>query len=180
MKYLTLIFILIASLSYSQEVDIPKKDLKKIFRQNAKGKTHNWKKSSDKQVNENYYRYYSEWHTDNCDSSYSSSDTLTFYNYYYYSPEECPCERTTWGFRRSNYFKRSDFYVAGKTCKSQYPLDFYYKISVKKNGKRIVLTRSGEHVTRTITNFEVINLKRVFVGNESDRPMYILTITRIK
>lgn len=180
MKYLTLLFVLIAPLTYGQEVDIPKKNLKKIFRQNAKGTTHGWKKGSDIQKDENHYMSYNEWLTGNCDSSYTSFDTLTFYNYNYYQPEDCRCERTTWGYTRSNFFKRRDFYIAGKTCNSSYPLDLYYKISVKRNGQRIEIRRAEKHFRRTITKFEVVSLKRVLVDKESDTPMYVLKLKRIE
>lgn len=172
---------LLPLLSYSQEITLSKRSLKKIFHQNVKGTTHGWKRKKwANSSNQAHKDAYNKWSSCNKDSLYYNSDTLIMYNYDG-APSSCPLNKQWYFFfnnKRQITYANDAYYKGGISGIS-------YKLRVRKKKGGLIfieifedMLSGGEDIL--LERFEVLDLRKdCFTGNVNPPPMYVMTLKRL-
>lgn len=163
------------NIGYCQEIELNKKALQKIFRQNAKGKTYKNLRGWAISAQESHKSDYSVWMCSSLDSSYHLSDTLVMYNYRY-AYFEIGGETKEWHFIGKKVGISTGKYNIEPPRSSTLLMD--YKIKVKRNsnkGLELQIIRNKEVVER----FEVLTLRKEYYKNDNEIPMYVMVLKRL-
>lgn len=164
---------------YAQvNIEISKRGIKKIFRQNYKGTIHNWKKHQNVFTkNISHKNKYRTWGACNTDSTYFFSDTVIMYNNEN-APNRCS-SRIQWTF----FFRKNEIrYVVPD-----------YRVSISKTNHRIKVKTKNKDVFIEIykdpifnngkeelkEKFLVLDLRKEFYKKKDDSPMYVMTLKRL-
>ena len=161
--------------SFPQIAPISKKYLKRIFKENAKGTSFNFKKRNwSKDYQYSWHSTFNVWQTCNEDSLYYNSDTIRLINNRYaYFDIRCK-EILEW-----NLFKngKSIGYSGGKYYQEP-PISFPIKTPFKKI--KWIEGRSDTYlVLKKSDYFKVIGFGLVPLRNDYERLSYQLTLLRI-
>ena len=173
---ITVLISLLSFSSYSQNTKVTKKNLKRIFSQNANGKLFNWeKKNWDNSLNDAHLSKYKVWQITNEDSSYYKSDTLVLYNYQYAYFKIKSNKIKEWHFHKKNKIVVSDF--DSKTALSTAGICCYkLKLEENKGDVFLILFNKKEKFEK----FKILDLKIKNLKDDMSKQFYIMTIVRIK
>ena len=176
MKNTVYLILLIFAFSYDlfgQDTTISKKNLIKIFNDNAKGTTFDWKKRGWSDSFKSTYRTkYMCWLTCNDDSIYHRKDTLTLYNHqFYYFNLNCEWLKE-WSFSSKKYMTIMD---------SKPPMGMVtpantYRV-IEEDANIYIVIKDDKKI---IDKFLVIGLNIVYQDKEKKEKCYKMTLKRIK
>ncbi len=156
-----------------QDTTISKKNIIRIFQDNAQGTTFDWKKKDwSDDANSMHHGKYNCWTTCNTDSIYYTSDTLTFYNHqYYYFNLDCEWYKE-WCFDS----KKQMSIVDTKPPMGIVELPNTFSV-IEKDSKVFIEINDDKEV---IDKFLVIGLNMAYQDNKKKDKCYKLTLERIK
>jgi len=163
------------NIGYCQKIELNKTVLQKIFRQNAKGKTHKNLRGWATSAQESHKSDYSVWMCSSLDSSYYLSDTLIMYNYRY-AYFKIGGETTEWHFIDKKVGISTGKYNIEPPRSSTLLVN--YKIKVKRSsnkGLELQIIGNKEIVER----FEVLNLRKEYYKDDKEIPMYVMVLKRL-
>jgi hypothetical protein len=175
MKHILYLILLIFGFSYDiigQDTTISKNNIIKIFKDNAKGTTFDWKKRGWSDSYKSTYRAkYNAWLTCNDDSIYYKTDTLTLYNHnLYYFNLNCEWLKQ-WSFSSKKYITIMDI----RPPMGVVTLNNIFRV-IEENSKVFIIIKDSKEV---IDKFLVIRLNIVYQGTEKKEKCYKMTLKRI-
>lgn len=163
------------NISYCQEIELNKKALQKIFRQNAKGKTHKNLRGWAISAQESHKSDYGVWMCSSLDSSYYLSDTLVMYNYRY-AYFEIGGATKEWHFIDKKVGISTGKYNIEPPRSSTLLMD--YKIKVKKSSNKELELQIIKN-KKVVERFEVLTLRKEYYKNDKETPMYVMVLKRL-
>jgi hypothetical protein len=172
MKNILYILIFIASIGHSQEINLSKKSISRIFLQNERGTTHGFKKKDRDSLGARIYSSYDNWYSLKSVDSLNKNDTILIYNNSKYRDLYYGSEIFIWNMYKD---KAVNFHSvignSGKVTRDWFDLTIIddnqgVKMELRQNEKIIVL--------------KAVKLELIYFDKSTHQPTYVLTLKKTK
>ena len=168
--FFSILIILFFNTHLSQDIPLSKKRIKKIFRQNEKGRTHGFKKNELDSFGARMYGKYDNWYGEKESNKRTGFDTIRLYNHRDFKMYR-NCEMTVWNLFKS---KKVNFYTVRGNMGTVNRKWFKLKIIEEKSTIKFQIIKDK----KIIKSYTVINLELKYLSDNKKKPMYILTLIK--